>query len=220
MTSAGNHATAQKYANAAWGWAVLGAGCYYFWGWLGAAVPGLLLAGSVWESIKATRRAVKWERVKALSAQHGQAPQARQSAPLQADPYPDQLALVRKYGAVLLSVAGQDLANERLLPATKEELRSALLACLARTQETAGRETLINAFLSLAIFQPGVTSSDLLLSTHAKQIAAETDPAKLQEYAAAVASGRYAELMKRSLQEMQALQGDLARSVLEAAPVD
>lgn len=66
MNSAAHHATAQKFANAAWGWGITAAVCYYFWGWKGAALPLVLMVGSVWESTKATRKALKWEKLEAM----------------------------------------------------------------------------------------------------------------------------------------------------------
>lgn len=67
--SAENHALAQRYANASLGAVVTGAVCYYIWGWAGAVVPSLFALSAGWKSIKATKRAVKWERVEEIRAQ-------------------------------------------------------------------------------------------------------------------------------------------------------
>lgn len=66
MSSAENHALAQRYATAALGWGVAGAVCYYFWGWAGVAVPALFALWAGWKSFKATARALKWEKVEEI----------------------------------------------------------------------------------------------------------------------------------------------------------
>lgn len=68
MSSTENHAQAHRYANVAWGWAIAGAACYYFWGWAATAVPALFALWAGWRSIKATSRALKWEKVEEIRA--------------------------------------------------------------------------------------------------------------------------------------------------------
>lgn len=72
MGSAESRALAQRYPNVTWGCVVVGAVGYYFWGPAGAAVPALFAVWAGWQSVKATARANKWEKVEQIRAQAGE----------------------------------------------------------------------------------------------------------------------------------------------------
>ena len=64
--------------------------------------------------------------------------------------------LVRAYGAVLEGTADALVVDENRLPASKQEIKAAILDCLQRTEDPKRRSFLQNAYIDLAMFQAGV----------------------------------------------------------------
>jgi hypothetical protein len=64
--------------------------------------------------------------------------------------------LVRAYGAVLEGTADALVVDQNRLPASKQEIKSAILGALQKTEDPKRRSFLQNAYIDLAMFQTGV----------------------------------------------------------------
>jgi len=68
----------------------------------------------------------------------------------------DHDALVRAYGTVLEGTADALVVDANRLPASKHEIKDAILEALRKTTDPRRRGFLQNAYIDLAMFQPGV----------------------------------------------------------------
>jgi len=75
----------------------------------------------------------------------------------------EQDDLVRAYGAVIEATADALVVDEGRLPATKQEIKAAILEALQHTEDPRQRGFLKNAYMDLAMFQPGVGAEPVRL---------------------------------------------------------
>lgn len=133
---------AQKHANATWLYLILGAGVWYFFGWIWALIPGALAAYSAFQSVSATLIADRLER-KGSNAGSSET---------------DFLQVVRAYGKALETEAPTPgtVADVKKLPYPKQVIKDAIVTALRRMTDSQTKEQLKVGYLCLSSWQEGV----------------------------------------------------------------
>jgi hypothetical protein len=137
---------AQAHANATWMFALVGVTVWYFlhWGW--ALIPFAYAAFRAIQSVSSTMVAMRLERPEWVQARTAQSP----TVPAK--------EIVAAFGEVLEKhdPGPTAVADVKLLPYPKDDIKRAILAVLTATADMRLREYLKVAYLSLAHWQEGV----------------------------------------------------------------
>lgn len=134
---------AQRHANAAWIILIIAGAAWYFWGWMWAAVPAIVGAYTVFQSVSSTMIASRLEKENWIPV---------------AGEGDDVMSIIQAYGRILETDAPAPgtVADSRKLPYPKETIKAAIIAALQATADNLAREHLKVGYVCLADWQDGV----------------------------------------------------------------